>query len=282
MISPSYVRTFGVPLIAGRSFDDHDTAAAEPVVLISRTLARRFWTIAGAVGQTIVIEDADIPRRARIVGVVGDVKHYGLDAEVTPDIYTPIPQVPDPTVQWLNNNMYWGLRTGGDPGALRDAFRRALREVDPDVPAAAMRTMDEALEIALAPRRMNLWLVRVFAILALLLAGAGVYAVTSFSVALRRREIAIRSALGARTDQNVRTVVGDAARPIILGLAAGAAGALAVAPALRSVLFEVEPVAAGPFSIVSGTLLVAGLAAALMAALPIRRIDPIEALKTES
>ena len=145
-----------------------------------------------------------------------------------------------------------------------------------------MRTMDEALEMALAPRRMNLWLVRVFAILALLLAGAGVYAVTSFSVALRRREIAIRSALGARTDQNVRTVVGDAARPILLGLAAGAGGTLVAAPALRSVLFEVEPVAAGPFAIVAGTLLLAGLAAAVMAALPIRRIDPIEALKTET
>src|SRR6185436_10287619 len=111
-----------------------------------------------------------------------------------------------------NNNMYWGLRTAGDPGSLRDAFRRALRDVDPDVPAAVMRTMDETLEIALAPRRMNLWLVRVFAILALLLAGAGVYAVTSFTVALRRREMAIRSALGARTDQNVSTIVRDAAR----------------------------------------------------------------------
>jgi putative ABC transport system permease protein len=282
MISPSYVRTFGVPLIAGRSFDDHDTAAGEPVVLISRTLARRFWTIAGAVGKTIVIADADTPRQARIVGVVGDVKHYGLDAEVTPDLYSPIPQVPDATVQYLNNNMYWGLRTAGDPGALRDAFRRALRDVDPDVPAAVMRTMDEALEMALAPRRMNLWLVRVFAMLALLLAGAGVYAVTSFSVALRRREMAIRSALGARMDQNVRTIVGDAARPILLGLAAGAGGALVAAPALRSLLFEVEPVAAVPFAIVAGTLLLAGLAAAMMAALPIRRIDPIDALKTET
>jgi putative ABC transport system permease protein len=282
MISPSYVRTFGVPLIAGRSFDDHDTATGDPVVLISRTLARRFWTIADAIGKTIVVDDADVPRRARVVGVVGDVKHYGLDAEVTPDVYSPIPQVPDATVQWLNNNMYWGVRTSGDPGALRDAFRRALHEVDPDVPAAAMRTMDEALELALAPRRMNLWLVRVFAILALLLAGAGVYAVTSFSVALRRREMAIRAALGARPDQNLRTVVGDAARPIVLGLAAGAAGALAAGPALRSVLFEVEPAAAGPFSVVSATLLFAGLAAAVMAALPIRRVDPIEALKTES
>jgi putative ABC transport system permease protein len=281
MISPSYVRTFGVPLIAGRLFDDHDTAAGEPVVLISRTLARRFWTVADAVGHTIVMEDSDVARQARIVGVVGDVKHYGLDAEVTPDVYSPIPQVPDSTVQWLNNNMYWGVRASGDPGALRDAFRRALREVDPDVPAAAMRTMDEALEIALAPRRMNLWLVRVFAILALLLAGAGVYAVTSFSVALRRREMAIRSALGARADQNLRTVVGEATRPIVLGLAAGAAGVLAAAPVLRSVLFEVEPVAAGPLAIVSGTLLFAGLTAAMLASLPIRRVNPVEALKTE-
>jgi putative ABC transport system permease protein len=282
MISPSYVRTFGVPLIAGRSFDDHDTATGEPVVLISRTLARRFWTIADALGKVVVIEDSDTPRRARIVGVVGDVKHYGLDAEVTPDIYSPIAQVPDVTVQWLNNNMYWGLRTTGDPGALRDAFRRALREIDPDVPASAVRTMDEALDIALAPRRMNLWLVRVFAGLALLLAGAGVYAVTAFTVALRRREIAIRAALGARVDQNLRTVVGDAVRPLVFGLAAGAAGAVAAAPALRSVLFEVEPVAAGPLSVVSAALLAAGLAAATIAALPIRRIDPIEALKTET
>jgi putative ABC transport system permease protein len=144
-----------------------------------------------------------------------------------------------------------------------------------------MRTMDEALELALAPRRMNLWLVRVFAILALLLAAAGVYAVTAFSVALRRREIAIRAALGARPDQNLQTVVVDAARPIVVGLIAGAAGALAAAPALRSVLYEVEPVAAGPFTVVSATLLVAGLLAAVIAALPIRRIDPIEALRAE-
>jgi predicted permease len=282
MISPSYVRTFGVPLIAGRSFDDHDTARSEHVVLISRTLAQRYWTIPGAVGRVVIVDDSDMPRRARIVGVVGDVKHYGLDAEVTPDVYSPIPQAPDATVQYLNNNMYWGLRTTADPAALKDAFRRALREVDPDVPASAMRTMEEVLELALAPRRMNLWLVRAFAVLALLLAGAGVYAVTAFTVAIRRREIAIRSALGAGPRQNVQTIVADAVRPLLLGLGAGAAGALAAAPALRSVLFEVEPVTAGPFSLVATTLLVAGLAAALMAALPIRRIDPIEALKLES
>jgi len=281
MISPSFVRTFGLPLIAGRSLDEHDSAAGQPVVLVSRTLARRFWTVPDAVGQTLVIEDSPVPRRARIVGVVGDVKHYGLDAELTPDLYTAIPQVPDVTSQWLANNMYWGIRTSGDPAAVGDAFRRALREVDPDVPASALRTMEETLELALAPRRTNLWLVRVFAALALLLAAAGVYAVTSFSVALRRRELAIRGALGATADRNLRTVVVDATKPIAAGLLIGAAGACAASPALRSVLFEVEPLAPGPFAVVSATLLVAGVVAAAVAALPIRRIDPIEALKVE-
>jgi putative ABC transport system permease protein len=281
MISPSYIRTFGLPLIAGRSFDSHDDASGEAVVLISRTLAQRFWTVGSAVGHAIAMKDSDAQRQARIVGVVGDVKHYGLDAEATPDIYTPIPQVPDQTVQWLANNMYWGLKTSGDPNLSREAFRRALREVDPDVPASAIKTMDDALATALAPRRMNLWLVRAFALVALFLAGAGVYAVTAFTVALRRREIAIRSALGARANQNVRAIVVDASRPIALGLALGAGGALAVAPALRTVLYGVDPVAAGPFSIVAATLLTAGMAAALVAALPVRRIDPLEALRTE-
>ena len=281
MISPSFTRTFGVPLIAGRSFDDHDGADGEPVVLISRTLARRFWTVDGAIGKSLVIDDSGKPRTARIVGVVGDVKHYGLDAEVMPDLYTPIPQVPDVTVQWLNNNMYWGVRTSTDPAALREGFRRALKAVDPDVPASSMRTMEEALEIALAPRRVNLWLVRVFAALALALAAAGVYAVTAFSIALRRRELAIRAALGASADRNLRTVVGDASRPIVAGLIAGAAGAAAAAPALRSVLYEVEPLAPGPLAIVFAALLLAALAAAAAAALPIRRIEPVEALSME-
>ena len=153
-----------MPLLAGRPLDEHDDRSAEPVVLVSRTLAVRFWTVPDAVGKTLTIEDGEAPRQARIVGVVGDVKHYGLDAELTPDLYTPVPQVPDVTVQWLNNNMYWGVRTHGDPAALAEPFRRALKEVDADVPAAAIRTMNDALGIALAPRRLNLTLVQAFAV----------------------------------------------------------------------------------------------------------------------
>ena len=282
MISPTYLRTFGVPLIAGRAFDEHDDASGESVVLVSRTLAQRFWTIAGAVGRPLTIHDAAAPRRARIVGVVGDVRHYGFDADPTADLYTPIPQVPDVTVQWLNNNMYWGVRAAANPAALRDAFKRALKEVDPDVPVAAVATMEQAIDSAMAPRRLNLWLVRSFAVLALLLSAAGVYAVTAFSVALRRRELAIRTALGAGQARNLRTILADTIRPLLRGLVLGAAGALIAGPALRSVLFEVDPLAAGTFSAVGAMLLAAGSAAALAAAWPIRRIHPVEALQVEA
>ncbi len=281
MISPTYIRTFGLPLIAGRSFNDHDDGFGAPVVLISRTLARRYWTEATAIGAEMVIDDAIPPRHARVAGVVGDVKHYGLDAEVTPDIYVPVPQVPDATVQWLTNNMYWGLRSQGDPSLLREGFRRALKEVDPDVPASAMKTMDEALDLALAPRRLNLRLVGAFALMALGLAAAGVYAVTAFSVAMRRRELAIRTALGAGAGENVRVVVSDAVRPILAGLAVGLGGAALAAPALRSVLFDVDPLAVGPFAAVGAVLLAAGIAASLVASLPIRHIDPLDALRAD-
>ncbi|PYR89103.1 MAG: hypothetical protein DMF84_25720 [Acidobacteria bacterium] len=128
---------------------------------------------------------------------------------------------------------------------------------------------------------MNLWLVRAFATIALLLAAAGVYAMTAFSVTLRARELAIRSALGARQAQNLRTVPLDAVRPIGVGLIAGAALALASVPALGAVLFGVEAFAAAPVVLVSATLLLVGLAAALAAATPVRRIDPIDTLKAE-
>ncbi len=281
MVSPSYLRTFGIPLLAGRSFDERDNAAGEPVVLVSRTLARRFWDVGRAVGQTIAMDDSDQTRRARIVGVVGDVKHYGLETGSTPDIYVPIPQVPDLTIQWLTNNMYWGIRTSLDPAVLREPVRRELRAVDPDVPASAMRTMEEALSLALAPRRVNVWLVRAFAIVALVLAAAGVYAVTAFSVMLRTRELAIRAALGARHRQNLRSVVVDAVKPIAAGLIVGALLALASVPALRALLFGIDAFAPVPVAVVSATPLMVGVVAALAAARPVRRIDPIDALKAE-
>lgn len=283
MVGPAYFHTFGVPLVQGRPLDEHDTAESEPVILVNQTLARGFWPDRSPVGLSLQLTDGgdETVRRARIVGVVGDVKHFGLETESTPDVYVPIPQVPPGTIPWLMNNMYWGVRTAVDPDTLRDAVRREIRAVDPDVPASAMRTMDEALALAVAPRRLNLWLVRLFGLAALGLAAAGIYAVTAFSVSIRTREIGIRSALGARPGQNLRVMLVDVARPIAAGLGAGAFLSIAGAPALRSMLFAVDPVAPVAMAIVSALLLIVGLTAALVAAWRLRSIDPIIALRAE-
>jgi putative ABC transport system permease protein len=283
MVSPSYFRTFGVPLLQGREFDEHDTSASEPVVLVNQTIARRFWRNRSPIGQYLLVRDDanETVRRPRIVGVVGDVKHFGLETEATADVYVAIPQVPEGTIPWLMNNMYWVLRTSVDPGTVRDAVRREIRGIDPDVPAAGILTMEEALELAAAPRRLNLWLVRVFGMAALLLAAAGIYTVTAFSVAERTREIGIRAALGASPRQNLAAVIGDAAKPIVAGLAAGAFLSLAGAPALGSLLFAVNPIAPATVGAVSIVLLIVGVSAALVGARRLRSIDPIIALRAE-
>jgi putative ABC transport system permease protein len=141
--------------------------------------------------------------------------------------------------------------------------------------------MDEMMELAVAPRRLNLWLVRVFGMAALLLAAAGIYAVTAFSVSARTREIGIRSALGARPAQNFTVVVGEIAKPLIAGLMVGAFLSIAGAPALATLLFAVNPIAPGAMTVVTIALLTIGLAAAVVGAWRLKSIDPIIALRAE-
>jgi len=282
MVGPSYLSTFGVPLIQGRALDEHDTSISEPVIVINQTIAHRYWRGRSPVGEYLVVRDTgdNTVRRPRIVGVVGDVKHFGLDTESTADLYIAIPQVPEPSIQWLANNMYWGVRTTGEPAAVRESVRREIKAVDTDVPAS-MRTMDDMMEVAVAPRRLNLWLVRVFGIAALTLAAAGIYAVTAFSVSIRTREIGIRAILGARPLQNFTIVIADVSKPMLAGLAAGVLLSLAAAPALRTFLFAVNPVAPLTIALVSALLLSVGVLAALIGAWRLKSIDPVIALRTE-
>jgi ABC-type antimicrobial peptide transport system permease subunit len=141
--------------------------------------------------------------------------------------------------------------------------------------------MDEMMELAVAPRRLNLWLVRVFGVAALLLAAAGIYAVTAFSVSTRTREIGIRAALGARPAQNFAVVVGDTARPLVAGLIVGALLSIAGAPALATLLFAVNPIAPTTMAGVTIGLFVIGLTAAIVGAWRLKSIDPIIALRAE-
>ena len=283
MIAPSYFTTFGVPLLQGRALDERDTSTSEPVVLVNQTVAKRYWNGRSPVGEYLLLWDAgdSTVRRARIIGLTGDVKHFGLETESTADVYVAIPQVPEATMQWLTNNLYVGVRTSVDPLLLREAVRKEIRNVDRDVPASMMRTMDEMMELAVAPRRLNLWLVRVFGMGALLLAAAGIYAVTAFSVSTRTREIGIRSALGARPAQNFGIVVGDIAKPLVAGLAAGVLLSVAGAPALATLLFAVNPIAPGTMTAVTTVLFVIGISAAIVGAWRLKSIDPIIALRAD-
>ena len=283
MVGASYLSAFGVPLIQGRALDEHDTSISEPVILINQTIANRYWKGQSPVGEYLLVRDTgdgDVVRRPRIVGVVGDVKHFGLETESTADVYVAIPQVPEPSIQWLANNMYWGIRTIGDPAAVRELVRSEIKSVDADVPAST-RTMDDMMEVAVAPRRLNLWLVRVFGIAALTLAAAGIYAVTAFSVSIRTREIGIRAVLGARPSQNFAVIIADAAKPLCAGLAAGVLMSLAGAPALGTLLFAVNPVAPVTMTMVSVLLFAVGVSAAIIGAWRLRSIDPMIALRAE-
>jgi putative ABC transport system permease protein len=163
----------------------------------------------------------------------------------------------------------------------RESVRQAIREIDADVPASALRTMDGMMEIAVAPRRLNLWLVRFFGLSALILAAAGIYAITAFSVSSRTREMGIRAALGARPVENLRVVVTESATPLVVGLATGAFLSVAAAPALRALLFEVNPIAPGVLVAVTALLLVVGLSAASIGAWKITGIDPLVALRAD-
>ena len=163
MVGASYLSAFGVSLTQGRSLDEHDTSNSEPVILINQTVSNLYWKGRLPVGEYLLMRDTggDTVRRPRIVGVVGDVKHFGLEAESTADVYVAIPQVPNRRFNGWRRTWYWGVRTLGDPSTVRESVRKEINTVDADVPAS-MRTMDDMMEVAVAQRRLNLWLVRVF------------------------------------------------------------------------------------------------------------------------
>lgn len=282
MISPDYFRVLGIPLREGRTFTAADRHHAAPVAIINATFAQRFFAGRSPVGRRMRLDDGEkVPREVEIVGVVGDVRHFGLEKEVTIEAYVPIAQVPDPTTIWLANNMYWIVHTDGAPLAVAGTVRREIAAVDPAVPASFVRSMDQWIAGTLAPRRFNLQLVAAFAAAALLLAMVGVYAVSAAAVAARRREMGIRAALGASRREVMALVLRTGLAPVLAGLATGAAVAVLAGDVLGAMLFRVRP--GDPFSLAAGAamLTAAAVIANLVPALRAASVDPIEALRVD-
>ena len=265
-ISPDYFRTMGIPLRAGRPFNDNDKGN---VAIISEGLAHLFWPGQDAVGRKIM--DGETPRE--VIAVAGDIR---VEAEKPP-----VAMVYRPYSDWPQSHFVLIARAAGDPRSIAGAMREAIRSIDPDVPLAEVRTMEEVLEESVAQRSFQMRLAAVFAATALLLAALGIYGVVSYSVARRTNEIGIRMALGAQASQLYRMVLRQAMTPVVWGLLLGLGGALAAGQVLASLLYQVSP--RDPQSLVVAAVLLGGVGMAA-SFLPARRaavMDPLNALRDE-
>lgn len=265
-ISPDYLRTMGIPLRAGRPFRDNDPKNA---TILSEGLARLLWHGQDAVGRQVM--DGDTARE--VIGVAGDVRTEPNKPAVA-TVYRPY-------WDWAPARVSLVARAAGDPRSIMGAMRAAVRSVDPDVPLAQVRTMNEVLEESVAGRRFQMLLAATFAVTALLLAALGIYGVVSYSVARRINEMGIRIALGAQAHDVYGMVLRQAMTPVALGLVAGLAAALAAGRVLNSLLYEVTP---GDPAVIGGVALLlatVGLAACFVPGRRAVSADPVVALRHE-
>ncbi len=276
-VTSGYFRTMGIPLLSGRELEDRDSAAAPPVALINRNMAQRYWPDGNPLGKRVSFRAPEGPWY-EIVGVVGNVQHEGLDAEVVQEIYLPYEQAPFGPGQGTTVVI---RGSGNEVSALAATLRKEVAAVDPDLPAFALRPMDEWLALSLSARRFQMLLLVLFAAVSLVLAAVGIYGVMAYSVSHRTPEFGIRMALGAQRTDVLRLVLRQGAGIAGIGLLGGLAASLALTRLMQSLLFRVEPT--DPFTIVAvvGLLGAAILLATYVPARRATRTDPLVALRYE-
>jgi putative ABC transport system permease protein len=269
-----YFQVLGIPLIRGRIFDEHDGANSPHVAVISESLARDRWPKQDPIGHTIEFGNMDGDLRLlTIVGIVGDIHEYGLDAPPRPTVYVDLFQRPRSAITLT-------MLSDADTGSVTSAARGILQDLDPEIPAR-FRTFSQVYSASLGSRRFNVILIGIFGITALLLATAGVFGVMAYSVSRRTREIGVRVALGAGRGDVLTMILSQGLRTIFIGVSIGIAGALALTRTVESLLFGVT--ATDPLTFAGVTLLLVG-AAMLACYIPARRatkVDPMIALRYE-
>ena len=280
-MSPEYFETMRIPLLQGRGIEETDRIGAPGVAVINRTLARQVWPGGDALGQRILLGGGATDSVWRtVVGIVGDVRHRGLDADPRPEIYLPHAQFPAGTGTALRT-LRLVLRTETDPARLTGTLRAAVAELDPDIPLADVQTMEEALGAWATERRLTMLLVGGFALLALTLGAVGVYGVMAHLVVQRTREIGIRIALGALPREILGLVLSQGAWLAGLGIVGGLIVALAATRLLAGLLFGVGPTDPATFMATTAALGIVAVVASLLPALRATRTDPITALRSE-
>jgi putative ABC transport system permease protein len=272
VVTNNYLQAIGSRVREGRGFLPSDTATAPPVAVINETMAKRYWPGASPIGKRVRFTDQEMWRE--VVGVIGDVKHWGLDAPVNPELYVPTSQFPTFAQTFV-------LLTNGNPLALIPLAQRHVRELDPQLPLFQVRTLDDVAARSVERRRWTMTLLGVFAVLALVLAAAGIYGVMAHLVALRTPEIGVRLTLGARPIAVLRQVLTEGAMQAAIGLVIGLGASLALMKGLRSILFGVEPNDPLTLMVVGLSLMLVALIAVTVPALRAMRIDPVSALRAQ-
>lgn len=271
-ITAGYFKTWGVPLLAGREFNEHDTADSQKVCLISQAGAKKVYPGENPIGKTLLVTSLAVP--CEIIGVVGDVRSVRVNQAPTMEFYRPWTQENFP---FANVSVLTNLKLD----AATKAVQSALNKVDPGLAIAVPQTMDAVVAQALGQARLMMWLLGIFSGVALLLASIGIYGAVAYSVEQRTGEIGVRMALGAQTRDVLNLIVRQGMRPVVIGLAIGIAAAFALGRLIASQLFEVS--AHNPALLGGATVLLA--ATALLACLlPARRaamVDPVRALRAE-
>ena len=272
LVSPRYFSTLGIPLRAGRDFDERDNTRVPHVVIINETFARRHFPGEDPIGRTLVT--GMVQRPSQVVGVVADIHGEHLNTPPEPEYFLPVLQRPESPTNVL-------VRSDLPPAAIAPLVREALRTIDPDLPLLQPDALTTRIAQTVANRKLALMLLAAFAALALVLASLGVYSVMAHLVAVRTSEIGLRMALGASSSAVMGMVLGHAGRLTLVGIMFGISGALVVSRLMRQALFEVDP--ADPFVYIAlsvALLLVAGCAS-FVPARRATRIDPVIALRTE-
>lgn len=272
MATPGYFETLGLPLVSGREFSAGDRVEAPRVVIVNESLARSAWNGEDPVGRTLVLDYQGGPTERQVVGVVRDARYDGPRSAPSPEIFIPHAQNP-----YLVMNVV--VRTTMDPDALARPARAQALEVDPDQPVHSVTTMERLLDETMQQDRFAMLFVALFAVAGLVTAATGVYALLAFTVAQRRREIAVRMAIGASSRSVARLIVGESLVLAIAGCAVGALGVAAVSGLARSVLFGVAP--QDPFTLgaTAAVLVATVLVASWLPARRAARVNPVSALR---
>jgi putative ABC transport system permease protein len=286
-VDSAYFHTLGIPIVRGRDFTPEDMRSPGDAMLVNQALAARYWPGGDPIGKRITVyksaqgrPEFGQPVRGTIVGVVGNVRHFSLDTDFSPEVYLPYTLTVWPRMSVI-------ARTAGDPASLIPTLTRAVRAVDPDIPLEGSRLssgvydLSDLLRESLAYRRFITGLLAAFALPALLLAALGIYGVVAYLVTQRGHEIGIRMALGAQRSHVLALVLGEGMRLAAIGVALGAAGALATTRWLRSELYETSATDPVTFVLAAVVLAVIGAAATLVPARRATAIDPARALQAE-